>query len=57
MDIDNLEDTIYQVASIYPGITNINTLYGKLDVLTDTKIIIVNKIHNWLESIGCITAI
>ena len=57
MDLDNLQDTINQVASIYSGNTNINTLYGKLDVLTDTKIIIVNKIHNWLESIGCITAI
>ena len=57
MDIDNLQDTINQVASIYSGITNIYTLYGKLDILTDKKIIIVNKIDKWIESIGLITAI
>jgi len=57
MDINNLQDTINQVASIYSGVTNINTLYGKLDILTDTKIICVNRIDKWLESIGLITSI
>ena len=38
------------------GLSNVNTLYGTVDVLTSTHIIVIRELAQWAEGLGMLQA-
>jgi hypothetical protein len=48
---------VNKLSNTYKGVKNVNVIFTKIDILTDTKIIIIRQINKWAEGIGLLTTI
>ena len=56
MDVQH-SNLVNKLSNTYKGVKNVNVIFTKIDILSDTQVIIIRPLNKWAEGIGLLSAI